>query len=186
MQALKNISYKVLCTLILLMCSDFYSLAKTEQSREFQVKAVFLFNFTQFVDWPPASFTSSHSNIVIGILGTDPFGSYLEQTIEGEKANGHPLVIRHFTSTDDIGACHVLFINVQDKKKLQQAIASLKGKNILTVSDDAAILPSGGMVHFIIKNDKIQLQVNLEAVKAANLTMSSKLLRLVEIYEPEK
>lgn len=49
---------------------------------EYQVKAVFLFNFAQFVTWPSQP---ADAPLVIGILGDDPFGSYLDETVRGEK-----------------------------------------------------------------------------------------------------
>jgi hypothetical protein len=160
--------------------------AQTPPNREYQLKAVFLYNFTQFVEWPTNSFTSDQSPMIIGILGTDPFGSYLEETIAGEKINGHPLRIQHYNTVEEIGACQVLFINVADKVKREQIIAKLKGRNILTVSDSPDFLLQGGMIRFFTRQDKIKLQVNLEEAKTANLVISSKLLRLVEIFVPQK
>src|SRR6185295_17077931 len=55
---------------------------------EYQVKAVFLFNFTQFVDWPAQSFADARAPFVIGVLGRDPFGSALDEAVRGETVNG--------------------------------------------------------------------------------------------------
>lgn len=155
-------------------------------SREYQLKAVFLYNFTQFVEWPAHSFSSAQEPMIIGILGKDPFGSSLEEAIAGETVNGHPLAVRRFNSPEEIGTCHILFVNISDAKKLAKIIAGLQKKNILTVSDAPDFLKQGGMVKFLNRNNKIKLQVNLEATKAVNLIISSKLLRLVEIFEPSQ
>ena len=171
---------------ILLLISNLLSVAQTPVSREYQLKAAFLFNFTQFVDWPANSFSSAKEPMIIGILGKDPFGSYLEEIISGEKVNGHPLIINRYNNIDDVGRCQILFINLAETKKAEQAIAKLKEQNILTVSDAPDFLQQGGMIRFYTKSDKIKLEVNLEASKAANLVISSKLLRLVEIYKPQK
>lgn len=160
--------------------------AQTPPTREYQLKAVFLYNFTQFVEWPTNSFTSDQSPMIIGILGADPFGSYLEETIAGEKINGHPLRVQHYNTVEEIGVCQVLFINVADKTKREQIISKLKGRNILTVSDSPDFLLQGGMIRFFTRQDKIKLQVNLEEAKTASLVISSKLLRLVEIFVPQK
>src|SRR5690242_10742668 len=52
---------------------------------EYQLKAVFLFNFAQFVEWPARAFAAPHAPLVIGVLGADPFGSYLDELVAGEK-----------------------------------------------------------------------------------------------------
>lgn len=190
LQSLKSYAKNLLsvrCIIVVpILISHFVLAAQAPPTREYQLKAVFLYNFTQFVEWPANSFTSDQAPMTIGILGTDPFGSYLEETIAGEKINGHPLRIQHYNTVEEIGVCQILFINVADKTKREQIMTKLKGRNILTVSDAPDFLLQGGMIRFFTKQDKIKLQVNLEETKTANLIISSKLLRLVEIFVPQK
>jgi hypothetical protein len=154
--------------------------------REYQVKAVFLFNFTQFVEWPASAFPSPTSPLVIGILGEDNFGSYLDEIVSGEQVNGHAIIIRRYHHVDDVKQCHILFISNSETKKQEQIIAGLKGESILTVSDVPDFIIKGGMIRFFLENNKIQLQINPQSIKDANLTISSKLLRLAEIVIPKK
>lgn len=172
--------------ILLLLISNLILPAQTVSSPEYQLKAVFLFNFTQFVNWPPGSFSSDASPMVIGVLGPDPFGSFLEDAVTGEKVNGHPLIIQHYNTIEDVGTCQILFINLAETKKTGQAITKLNGRNILTVSDSPDFMEQGGMIRFFTRDNKIKLQVNLGAAKNANLDISSKLLRLVDIYPPQK
>jgi hypothetical protein len=184
MSILRNILYKNLFASLLIGCAIFLS-AQTPVSREYQVKAVFLFNFTQYVEWPVNAFPGSQSPLVIGILGEDPFGSFLDGTISGEVVSGHPLVIQRYRNAEDAKACHILFISRSEENNIPQIVSNLKGRNILTVSDAANFIQQGGMIRFITLNNKIQFQVNPEAAKAARLTISSKLLRLAEIVIPK-
>src|SRR6185437_11385368 len=78
---------------------------------EYQVKAVFVYNFSRFVTWPSSAFASADQPFVIGILGADPFGSHLDEAIHGENMDAHPLVVRHFADIADIGPCQILFID---------------------------------------------------------------------------
>jgi hypothetical protein len=153
-------------------------------AREYQLKAVFLFNFTQFVEWPPEVFAEPNTPLVIGIVGEDPFGSYLDEIAAGEKINNHPLVIRRFQTTDDITACHILFVNLKGNVALGEVIGSLKNKSILTVGDSDRFIRSGGMIRFFTENNKIRIRIDPEATKEARLTISPKLLKLAEIYSP--
>ena len=159
---------------------------QTPVTREYQLKAVFLFNFTQFVEWPASSFATDQSPLVIGILGKDPFGAALPEIVSGEKVNGHPVTVQYYSNMEEIKTCHILFINLAEAKKTERVVGSLKGRNILTVSDEPDFSEQGGMVRFFIRDNKIKFQINLEASKAAGLVLSSKLLRLAEIYVPPK
>jgi hypothetical protein len=153
---------------------------------EYQLKAVFLFNFTKFVEWPADAFNSDQEPFVIGVLGGNPFGSYLEDVGAGEKVNGHPLVIKYFKTLDEVKSCHILFVNKAGITNLSDLLSAIKGRSILTVSDASDFLRSGGMVRFYINsNNKVQLQMNQDAAKTARLQISSKLLRLTDKYEPK-
>jgi hypothetical protein len=172
---------------VLLLCADGTRVAAEEAAtQEYQVKAVFLFNFTQFVDWPLEAFSGVDQPIVIGVIGDDPFGTYLDQTVHGEKVNNRPLLIRRFRHGDDVGTCHVLFISQSETSRLDQIIAGLHGRSVLTVSDLPGFGRRGGMIRFVMENNRVKLRINADAAKAAGLMLSSKLLRVAEIVTAGK
>jgi len=159
--------------------------AQTPASREYSVKAVFLFNFAQFVEWPTTAFHEAETPLVIGVLGEDPFGAYLDETVRGEKVNNRPLVIERYHRVEEIKTCHILFISRSETDRLEKIFTALKGRNILMVGDSDRFCGRGGTIRFVTEKNKTRLRVNLEAAKAANLTISSKLLRPAEIVTPE-
>jgi hypothetical protein len=155
------------------------------RTREYQIKAVFLFNFAQFVDWPPAAFADAQAPLVIGVLGEDPFGAFLDEAIQGEKIGQRPLVVHRYQRVEDIGACHILFISRSEAGRLEGIVARLKDRSTLTVSDIDGPANRGVMIRFLNENNRIRLRINLRAAKFAGLTISSKLLRPAEIVTNE-
>jgi hypothetical protein len=154
------------------------------QSKEYQFKSAFLYNFSQFVEWPVGAFSGAQSQLVIGVVGDDPFGGSLDEIVRGQKANNHPLVVHRFRQIEEIKNCHILFVSRSEAGRLGQILASLTGRNILTVSDIEGFAQYSGMIAFVTENNKIRLKINLGTVKAENLTISSKLLRMAEIVTP--
>lgn len=153
---------------------------------EYQLKAVFLFNFTQFVEWPSQAFSEANSPLIIGVLGTDPFGTYLDDTLRGETVNGRALAVQRYTTASEIKNCHVLFISRSELVRQAQILGSLKGKSILTVGETDNFIREGGIIRFATVDNKIRLRIGLDAAKAANLTLSSKLLRPADIETGEE
>jgi len=94
------------------------------------VKAVFLFNFAQFVEWPPQSFQDAAAPFVIGVLGTDPFGSALEGAVRGETLNGRSFVIERYRSVTEIRHCQILFISRSEAAHVEEISAALVGHSI--------------------------------------------------------
>lgn len=160
--------------------------AQASISDEYQLKAVFLFNFAQFVEWPARAFPEPQAPIIIGVLGDDPFGPYLDDLVSGEKVHDRPLVIHRFKRVADLGECHLLFISRSDPATLEKALAILKGRSVLTLSDADTFTRLGGMVRFATENGKIRLKINVEAAKACGLTISSKIIRPATIVTTGK
>lgn len=148
---------------------------------EYQVKAAFLFNFTQFVEWPAAAFGSADSPLVIGVLGRDPFGGFLDETVRGESVNQRNLQVRRFARVEDVNNCQMLFISNSETEHMAEILGKLKGKSILTVGETEDFARRGGVIRFATVANKIRLNINVEAAKEASLTISSKLLRPAEI-----
>ena len=168
-------------TALFLLLSMTAGPAFAQKASEYQVKAAFLFNFSKFLEWPAEAMGQPGAPFVIGVLGNDPFGKYLEEIIAGEKIADHPMVARRFESAEQVDKCHILYINKPGKTS--EVINALKDKSILTVSDDSEFARSGGIIRFFTENEMIHLEINVQAAKAANLNVSSKLLRIAKIYE---
>jgi hypothetical protein len=162
------------------------SAAADTPSREHRVKAVFLFNFAQFVDWPDSAFSGPQDPLVVGILGDDPFDDFLDEVVKGESVRSRPIVARRFKKVEEIKACHVLFIGGSETAQLDAILASLKERHILTVGESDVFYSRGGMVRFATEGGKVRLRINLDAVHGANLVVSSKLLRLADTAGPRK
>jgi hypothetical protein len=169
---------------LLLLVSAAPLAAQAARPSEYQVKAVFLFNFAQFVDWPAEAFADSRAPLVIGVLGEDPFGGFLDQTVSAERLGGRPFEVRRYRAVDEVAACHILFINRPAGERLDEVLASLRNRPILTVSDLDGFAKRGGMIRLLTDKGRIRLEVNLEAAQAAHLTISSKLLRVAEVVTP--
>jgi hypothetical protein len=148
---------------------------------EYQLKAVFLFNFAQFVEWPAAAFQDADVPLVIGILGNDPFDGYLDEVVHGEQVKGRPLIVKRFRRLEDVDVCHILFVGSSDAARLASGQAALSGRAILTVSDAERPGQPGAMIQFVDAQKHIRLRIDVDTAAAAGLTISSKLLRSAEI-----
>ena len=148
---------------------------------EYQVKAVFLFNFTHFVEWPADTFADPQAPFVIGVLGQDPFGSALDEAVRGESVNGRPLVVQRYSGVADLKPCQILFIDRSVDGAMEKALAALAHQRTLTVSDLDTATPRAVIIRFLNENQKIRLQINVDSARSAGLTISSKLLRPAQV-----
>ncbi len=148
---------------------------------EYSLKAVFLYNFCRFIDWPATAFASANEPIVIGILGTDPFGPLLEEAVQGETSHGRRLQIEHYRSVREVRGCHVLFIGESESGRLREILGAVAGTSIVTVGETSGFVDQGGMIALTTDQNRVRLVINPNTMRNANLNVSSKLLRVAEI-----
>ncbi|HVM60495.1 MAG TPA: YfiR family protein [Verrucomicrobiae bacterium] len=148
---------------------------------EYQVKALFLFNFAKYVDWPSNAFGDGSAPIVIGLVGDDTFGDDVIRTVGGKSVNNRPVVFKHVAGEQEYRTCHILFVSASEKDHLSSILAAVKNTSVLTVGETDGFLTLNGMINFSKKDNKIRLEINLVPAQQANLKLSSKLLSVADV-----
>ena len=164
----------VLCLAIALGLLWPLSSRAADEALEYQVKAAFLLNFTKFIEWPEAAFANTNSPIAICILGNDPFGSVLNQLVEGESVSGRRVTVQRINRAPSPKTCQVLFAAAPERDVLR-LIPSL-GPGVVTVGEGEEFVRAGGMIGFVIANRRVQFEINQTAAEKAGLKLSARLL----------
>jgi len=172
-------------------------LADTEPSREYQIKAAFLYNFIKFVDWPKEAMPDGNEPITIGVIGKDPFGNAFEP-VKDKDVREKKVVVKRFKSIADlkklgesgkdeldrqieaVKKCQLLFVCSSEKEHLKDIVNAVKHRPVLTVGDTEEFLQSGGIISFVMEDQKVRFEVNLTAAEHAKLKIRSQLLRLAK------
>lgn len=149
-----------------------------ETSKEYQLKAAFLYNFAKFVEWPSNAFLSAGKPIVIGIVGANPFGGDLEKAVKDRSINGHPVEIRLVDDTVASGSVHVLFFGPGQDKSRARVLGRMASAPILTVGESDHFIEEGGMINFVFEADKVRFEINSQAADRAGLRISANLQKL--------
>jgi hypothetical protein len=159
------------------------SVAGEPSPTKFQVEAVFLFNFAKYVEWPAGAFPNATSPMTIGVMGTDPFGADLQHKIEGKTINGRSFVIKHLAPDSDLSGCQMLFICDSEASRMADILSKTTTLPILTVSENEASAQNGGIIHFVLKNGNVRLEIDLTLARKAGLAISSRLLAVADVVK---
>jgi hypothetical protein len=143
---------------------------------EYKLKAAYLFNFAKYVEWPGARLPAPDSPIVIGVLGSDPFGDRLDRTVKGRVIGKHPVLVRRARRLEELSGCHMLFVCRSERAREKQIVEWLHETPILTVSEGEDFVRAGGMIWLGRSGDAVEFDVNLDSVRAAGLTMGARML----------
>ncbi len=144
---------------------------------EYDIKAAFLFQFSRFVEWPADSFSGPDAPLTICVMGSNPFGSALQEISQGESVQTHALAVKVYERLEDLDACHIVFVSTPATATVLEYLA---GKKILTVGDGYDFTTRGGAIGFVTINGKVRLHINRATAESSQLRISAKLLRVAE------
>jgi hypothetical protein len=152
---------------------------------EYQVKAAFLYQFAKFVEWPPESFSNAESQLVLCVIGADPFGDTLQEMVRGKTVNGRPLALQKHADGGGANNCHIAFLPTSQARAVLQG--ARRRHPWLTVGESEQFLAWGGIINFVIEDNRVRFEINPDAAEQAGLRMSSKLLALARIvHDPAR
>jgi len=192
-------TYNLIVLTLALFATPVVLRAETDSavSREYQIKAAFLYNFTMFIDWPQEKTSDPNDPMIIGIVGKDPFGGAFEP-LRNRRIRNRKVIVRRFSGfkeakesakdnpslllrhIEQMQKCHVLFICRSERQTLGEIIASVNGYPVLTIAEMPGFLEAGGVTNFLMEQNKVRFEISLPAAKKANLKIRSNLLKLAK------
>ncbi|HKR29509.1 MAG TPA: YfiR family protein [Terriglobales bacterium] len=183
-RAIMTVRRLIIAMLMMLLAQAHHAWAQdSAQSSEYLIKAGYIYNFAKLVEWPASAFAQPDSPIVIGIVGTDPFGPIIDKVLEGKKVNGHSFVIKRLKPTADVKECHILFVGTSLGPHVADTIRLTRGTPILTISEIPGFADRGGIINLTLEQNKVRFEVNVDAAKQADLNISSRLLVLAKVIQ---
>ncbi len=154
-----------------------------DEPAQARVEAAFVYNFTQFVEWPADAFLTKDAPFVVAVVGEDPLGGGLERAMAGKMACGRPIVVKHFASADRIEGCQVVFVPAAQDAAAAGILAKAANHPVLTVGQTDAFMQTGGAIRLLVEDGRIKFQLDPDVVDAAKLKASAKLMKLARIYK---
>jgi hypothetical protein len=152
--------------------------AHAQTSREDQIKAAFVYNFTKFIEWPSKSFADANAAIVIGVLGDSPMAAVLDDVVRDRKVNGRPIIVRPIQGAADAASTHLLFVSAAESARWAQLQAAIETRPVVTVGESPSFAQSGGTINFIVQGDKLHFVINMAAAERSGVKISAQLQKL--------
>jgi hypothetical protein len=163
--------------IIFIVISTAAGTAGAQSQQEANLKAVFIYNFTRYIEW---NAEQNENEFVIGIAGPSAIYRPMSEIARTSTVNNRRIIVKHFSRAEDITYCHILFVP-RNSPIPMQAIVDRAGKGTLIITEEAGLARTGAAINFIPVNDKIKFEANLKAINAAGVKVSSQLLRLAII-----
>lgn len=167
---------------IVFLANNSIALAESQDTREYALKAGYIYNLTTFIHWPKeVNRQINDSGLTFCVAGENPFGTILGLLKEKLQAKGKKILIKYRVSSKEMPECHVLFINRSENKYLEQILTQVEGYPVLVVSDTPRFAERGVGINLYIQGNRVRFEINVEAIDRSGLRVSSGLLNLAKI-----
>jgi hypothetical protein len=151
----------------------------------YEVKAAFLFNFAKFIEWSPGAFATPRSPFVVCVLGQDPFGNVLDDTLQGKTIGDRAFTVQRLKDKADVRHCQMVFVSSPESAHLSEIVESSRGAHVLLAGESNGFAASGGTIEFTLEDNHVHFTINTDAANRSGLKFSSKLLALAKIVHDQ-
>lgn len=166
----------------ILFCALFFisapAFADERSDEEDRLKVELIYNFSRFVEWPDTAFTDASAPFIACVLGDESIAQML-RPVQNRRHRNRSIKVKILTSLEDAKLCHIIYFDKQGTTTLDLSPDKVLGDlPVLTITNDTRALSKGFAVSFSWQDDKISLNMNLAAVRKANLKVSAKLIEV--------
>lgn len=165
----------ILLVINICCCATF--LYAAEQPSEAQLKAAYLYNFAKFITWPENAFDDATAPFVIGLFDAEEMKKFAD-LLTAKKIRNRPVVIKHFTSLNNISDCHILYLGSLETNAEKTLLKKLETKPVVSVADSNHFAEHEGIIQFIPVRGRLRFIINLANANAAGVRIDSQLLSL--------
>lgn len=164
---------------LLVLSFIFGNVVAQDTEKETNLKAVFLYNFTKYIDWQNAG---NGRNFIIGVLGKSQIVTPLNLIAKTSSVEGKKIVILNFMKPDDMPHCDLLFISRTAGSSIS-SVVNQTGRGTLIVSEEPAGSSSGAALNLVLNDDKLRFEASLKAINSSGLKVSAQLMKLAILID---
>jgi hypothetical protein len=146
------------------------------RASERELKAVYLYRFAGFIEWPEGAFARRDSPLLIGVAGNDELAAQLDRMVAGRSVNGHPLAVRKVRRGEPLAGLHILYVGALEHAALADLLGAARSQSLLTVADSDEAAELGGMIRFVVARERLRFEVALAQVQPSRLRISARML----------
>lgn len=150
------------------------------KGQEEKFKAVFMYNFTKYLQWP----NSKHSgDFVIGVYGASPIFNELTVIAEKKGVGTQKIVVVKISEPSKISKCHIVYLPENRSAKADEVLRFCKGNGVVFISDKPGLCKTHSGINYVKVNGKQNFEINKKRLESEGIKVNSALLSLGILVE---
>jgi hypothetical protein len=156
------------------------SAEKVSYDTNAKMKAVFVYNFTRYIEWPE---DYKQGGFVIGLLGETAITDEINKVAATKKAVNQTIEIKKFSALSDISECHILYVSSNNSGELAAALQKTKGRSTLVITEEEGLAVKGAGISFKVINNRQKFEINKGNIEDRKMNVGSALLSLAIVVD---
>lgn len=144
-------------------------------AQEAKFKALFMYNFTKYIEWPAEK---QRGDFVIGVFGNSPIIQELEIIAQKKKVGTQNIVIRQFDNPAEARNCHMLYIPENRSNRADEIASACNGQGVVLITDKPGLGKTVAGLNYVQVRGKQSFEINKSNLDSQGVKVNSVLLSL--------
>jgi hypothetical protein len=175
---LKNLSMMKKLKIITIGFLVLFNISAKAQETKFI--ALYLYNFTKYIDWPEEQ---KKGEFIIGVVGSNQVHAELLQLAQGKPVGTQIISVKNFRSIDEVSGCHILFLSESQSRRVDQAVSKLAQSSPLIVTQMEGATLFGSAINFVIRDETMKFELKKTNAIKYGLRVHSRLDNLAIVID---
>lgn len=136
-------------------------------------QALFVYNFTRYIQWPSSS---NSPEFVIGVLGKSDIYGELKTLVSNKKVGLSTIVVKQFVNASEIGKCQILLVSNEVSSQVPQLASEFQKKNTLIITERSGLSRKGAGICFALEDGKQKFEISKTNVEKTGLMVNNQLI----------
>jgi hypothetical protein len=137
-------------------------------------KALFMYNFTKYLEWPDQK---KQGDFVIGVFGNSPIIDELNVIAQKRKVGAQQIKVEKISTLEEIQKCHIVYFPDSRSAKFTELKSNFGAKGIVFITDKPGLGKDSG-INYVSVNGKQNFEVNKGNLEGQGIKINSALLSL--------
>jgi len=136
-------------------------------------KSMYIVNFTKYTEWPESY---KQGDFVFGVVGNEDLAAFLEQAAKTKKVNSQNIVVKKFSSPDQVTKCHLIYIEGKSAGQVEPYAQKAKQYNCLVVTEGEGLINGIAAINFVSSaGAQLKYEMNNALIQSQDLVVSKTL-----------
>ncbi len=138
-------------------------------------KALFIYNFTKYIEWPS---NKKNGDFIIGVFGDNPIQKELSVIAQKKRVGNQHIKVKKVLSVEECKSCNIVFVPTNKSNSVKNISDKIKGTGVILITDKSGYAKTYSCINFVKINGKQQFEVNKQHIENQKAAVNSGLLTL--------